>query len=898
MLNEEKWTRATIDNYAIKNFQVLDELIEEAEKEEVDDKLRLMCLEHLTHMSNSIIGLYIAGIISLRNEIIDDDNIYQVINLFMDNRKWSIVEYLSDKVLDIGGEDIVALNTLMQCYEMTGKTEDLRDLWERIVKVDFENGEVARKLAEINEKEGNTEKAIFYYKMALRRYTKKNYYSAIEELWIKLSELIPEELEFFYQIEKEVAKKDLERAATFLSLLVPYFMDNSQYDKAITILKKILHYLPKDREARQQLVKCYKEYYGDHSQLDEYIKKSAIGQSWKKIDDAISMFERHIAFDKGNYVYHRSWGIGKIVQCQHDSFTIDFQNKKNHQMSLQMALNSLKVLPEDHLWIIKMKDIDRLKDDSEEGMKDTLITILKSYNNTISMKEIKEEMSDIIGAKSWTKWWTKAKKIIKKEPIFGNKHNNRNIYILRDKPLSLEEELFEEFKSSSTFDEKTEVVLDFFKHESDLESEELNNMLTFFLDHLHKEEITINTIKSYFILRRLKKLGKSNPTIRGLDVRLSTINLLKAKVDFAIIYDSFSDIEIKKDFISVLKKEDPMWHASFLEILETKPTRLHNDILQDLMLFDDKEYVRKAVRKIQDDMRKDPENYIWFVKVLFHQEESLPKIKENLFEFFDIDPGATIFAVFKLLDLLSRDIENKKDKTLNKKYFNMALDALLKENIFVKYLDEADEDFAKKSVALIKGIYEMDEKSKLELFEVIKSKFPDVELADEEVGGAAFELHPFMVTKKALAEKQKELQHILNVEIPNNSKDISVAKELGDLRENAEYAAAIEQQKLLQETAKKLSEELRQVKIVSPDEVSDNVVNFGTQLDVKNLDTKKKETYTILGEWDSDPEQNIISYRSPLGRSLIGKKVKDKVKFTHGGIVKKFQVLNIKVAKF
>ncbi|MCK4543420.1 MAG: transcription elongation factor GreA, partial [Spirochaetales bacterium] len=145
LLNEEKWTRAALNSYTINNFRELDTIIEETVKESAEDEVKTLCDEHLTHTKNSIIALYIAGIISLSRQLVDDSNIIMLINIFSDNRKWNIVEYLCERILEFG-ENKLALRTLSECFENEGYEEKKFAVWERLIKVDYEDADIVRHL--------------------------------------------------------------------------------------------------------------------------------------------------------------------------------------------------------------------------------------------------------------------------------------------------------------------------------------------------------------------------------------------------------------------------------------------------------------------------------------------------------------------------------------------------------------------------------------------------------------------------------------------------------------------------------------------------------------------------------------------------------------------------------
>ena len=124
----------------------------------------------------------------------------------------------------------------------------------------------------------------------------------------------------------------------------------------------------------------------------------------------------------GNYVSHRSWGIGKIVEAKDDTFTIDFEKKKNHRMTMKMAVSALDTLADDDIRVLKTtmpKDELSKKIDKEPVW--ALKTIIKSFNNSANMKVIKAELvPDFLTPGKWSRWSTEARKILKTDPLFDS----------------------------------------------------------------------------------------------------------------------------------------------------------------------------------------------------------------------------------------------------------------------------------------------------------------------------------------------------------------------------------------------------------------------------------------------------------------------------------------------
>jgi transcription elongation factor GreA len=129
-------------------------------------------------------------------------------------------------------------------------------------------------------------------------------------------------------------------------------------------------------------------------------------------------------------------------------------------------------------------------------------------------------------------------------------------------------------------------------------------------------------------------------------------------------------------------------------------------------------------------------------------------------------------------------------------------------------------------------------------------------------------------------EKQKLLAKLMSEDIPANSKEIEFAKSLGDLRENAEYKAALEKHSILNATVGKLNTEIERAQLFDPATVNTSRAGFGTTVVLKNNSSGKKEEYTILGPWESDPDHNIISYLSPFGGTLLNKGVGEEFNFS------------------
>jgi transcription elongation factor GreA len=880
LLNEEKWTRATLASYTINNFVELDEIIEATRQAGVEDEVLDICEEHLRHTRNSIIALYLSGIVALSKQLVDDTNLITLITIFMDNHKWNIVEYLCNRILE-HGENKFALKTLADVYENKNEQENKYKTWERYIKVDYEEAEIVKLLAEKQEEEGDEANAVEYYKKALHRFINKKMFANVKEVWEKLIEYAPEDVEFFFSVERKIVKVlSGDRAAQLLSYLVPHFKNKQDWDTAIEILKRILTYEPKNAEARKEIVECFRKKYQHHSQLEEYLRVSNLGQSWRNVHDAIADFEKHISFDVGNYVYHSSWKIGRIVDIKNDVIIIDFTGKPGHKMSLKMAVSALKVLSPDHIWVLihtvpKEELNRRFKEDPVWGLK----TVIRSFDNNADMKTIKDQLVPaVMSNNEWSKWSSEARKILKTNPVFGNVPDRLDRYTVWDKPISFEEKTFNKFKAAKNFFDRVQTLRDFLEH-AEPDSDYFAEMFAYFTGFLKSYATVTELVMASFLLVQqiVARFSYLNP---GLDFGFA--ELIRQVDDLQALFAKIDDAELKKSFLTQLVNHVEQWPALYVRIFLDYPSKY---IVDELVRRRQWESLKELTDQLMNHFREYREAFVWMARNL---------VDEPWFGKMGVKPEKLFISLIHLLDITYREINNKKDVSLNRKINNQIQDYLFKEKRLLKYILETGEEAITRLYTLVDDVRELDPSIKIGLKQQIKERYPHHQfIGDQEKEKVSMGL---LTTRGSYEAKQKELRHIVEVEIPQNSQEIGVAMTKGDLRENAEYKAALERQELLKSAASKLQDELQRAQIADAAQISADAVAFGTTVTLKNLLTGEVEQYTIMGPWESDPARNVISYRSPLGAELVNHRKGDELELSIGEKSFKYSVQDIEVA--
>ncbi len=866
LLNEEKWTRATLNSYSISNFKDLDELIEQARSEGIVEEVRELTSEHLKHTSNSIIALYISGVLSLSRELVDDTNLIMLISIFMDNHKWNVVEYLAERILAYG-ENKYALRTLGECYENRDEDAKKLEIWDRLIRVDYEEADIVKTLGEKREQDGDLAAAVDYYKKAIHRFINKKQFASVKELWEKLIRLSPEDIDFFFHIEGRIARAlNGERAASLLVTLTPHYKEKGDWNTCIEILKKILAYDAKNNAARKDVIECYRQKYASHSQLEEYIKISNLTQNWRSVHEAIADFEKHIGFDTGNYVFHRTWGIGRISASKDDTFTIDFANKTSHKMSLKMAVSALEVLSSEHIWVLKRtlpkeELAQKVKKDPAWALK----TIIKSFGNLSDMKRIKAELvPDVLTAGEWSRWNTEARSILKKDSAFGNLPDKIDQFMVRDKPISFEEKTYNKFKAEKGFFERVKTLEDYVQGgHAEPDSDWFTEMFSYFTGFLKGYTAVSETVISSWLL--FQKIITRYPFL-STGVQTSFEELFSRIDKLEETFSRIDDPDLRKDFLVAVKRNVAEWPGIFTRLFPLFPTRF---IVDELVASSRWDSLTELVSTVTGRYKELRDAFVWTAKNL---------LGERWLERMNVSREKIYIGLIHLLDLTYRDIANKQNASANRKTNRQIQEFLFDEGKLLEFLMAADRDSITRLYTLVDDVKELDPSIKIQLKHRIKEKHPDFHFLGEP--GAEKVSLGLMVTRASFERKQQDLKRVIDVEIPENSKEIGVAMAKGDLRENAEYKAALEKQEMLKVTASKLKEEVQQAQIFNENEVKTDHISFGTRVRLSNRKNGQPEEYVILGPWESNPTRNVISYLSPLGMALWSHRPGEELKFT------------------
>jgi transcription elongation factor GreA len=153
-----------------------------------------------------------------------------------------------------------------------------------------------------------------------------------------------------------------------------------------------------------------------------------------------------------------------------------------------------------------------------------------------------------------------------------------------------------------------------------------------------------------------------------------------------------------------------------------------------------------------------------------------------------------------------------------------------------------------------------------------------------------------ILTPEGYEKLKQEIEYLQNEKRREVAERIRVAREFGDIAENAEYDDAKNEQAMLEHKIMQLEERLLSARVITKKEISKDTVSIGSKVRVKNMDANKTFEYHIVGSAEANPAENKLSNESPVGKAIIGHKKGDVVEVSAPRGSLKFKILEIKAA--
>ncbi len=657
---------------------------------------------------------------------------------------------------------------------------------------------------------------------------------ALETMLMERLEQPADNIDFFLALVHALARrKDPEQAGLFLQLILDSLAASGNRDADLAFCTAMLCVSPHVTELRGRLLELLRAHYGTAGGFEQLAAHFDLTGAADPFAAAESL-ESWIAFDRGQAVYGPAYGVGTVsdVNLQIGTVKVSFQNQPGRPVSFRIgeAHKLLEPLPEEHFLRRKLEHVEDLIALAQSDPGELLRQAFDSSGTTMSLADLKTMLAGIVADKEWSTWWSKAR---------------------QDRRLTVSAGSRPQLSWAGTAEQAQEAILTEFENAHGRErlelalshaarSPELTDLIARHLVHDSQALEPTDPALAFELLLAAERIAPGSVSVSSFDSLLTT-------PDPAARVLAVRERNLRRRAVTLLSERLAEWQPHALELLAAESdTTILGALYDALRAQADTAGLERLVATTLATPERSPSLFLWLCREMRSREElrqrlDFPFLKALLGSLNNGALKAQFAALRKLFD--PGGVVDEVVKTMNVDNAR-ALLALLDKGINL-------EEYRKESVRTY-----------------VLECHPDAREQKRET---------LFTTAEALEAKQAEFHKLIKVDIPHNTEEMARAKAHGDLKENFEYHAARAKQEMLSSRAKTLHDQLAIAQVLDPRTVDPSGIAIGTHVTFDN-DAQPYEL-TILGPWDSDPNNHVVSYLAPAVAALIGKRVGDTVQY-------------------
>lgn len=577
----------------------------------------------------------------------------------------------------------------------------------------------------------------------------------------------------------------------------------------------------------------------------------------------------------GSFCLHKSWGFGQIASVNFllNQLSVDFKSKKGHSMQLEYAAESLQPISEQHILARKITDLPSVKDSAKADPVALVRSVLESFGGRATQDQIMQALvPEVFSETEFKRWWDTTKKALKKNGFFSIPSKKSDPIELRAAAVSRVDEMLLAFDSARQLKDQVSAIEEILKNlDAFAEAPQRLEPVVQALENTAIKNQRLHTSRALELLVARDEMCEQIKSVVPSSGSITTNRLIKEEEKRLV--EVLSDLplaKLKRVLVEFPGAFGENWHDKVFALLLRANLRLTAELARLLMDTGKAEAFRKELDRWIREHSISTELLYWLCK-------------ERNGAFADLISSEVLSAI---LTALERDqfSEVKRGSKLH--------DLLLEDRELIMDLlagteFESVRDCMRK--LMLTPVFE--ELNKRSLLGRIIRVYPELQSM---LSGESGERQEALVVSWSSLEKRKaEYEDLITKKIPENTKEIAIARSYGDLRENFEFKAAKEMQRVLMRRKSEMEQQLSRARGTNFENPDVTQVSIGTIVGLRSVSSGAQTTYTILGAWDGIPEKHVISYLTTIGQALLGKKVGESVDLPTEEGSEKMEILTI-----
>ncbi len=670
-------------------------------------------------------------------------------------------------------------------------------------------------------------------------------------------------------IDPEVRK---ESSIELLPLVFETYERLKRSEDALLIARRMARLKPKDPSTRRGLMRQIREVYKGEVWLEAFLRGCRLDEG-VALDKGLDLFDSFEPYKPGVGVEHKAgWGVG-VIECYNEmtwDIKVRFEDGFMRELPLTSATESLVPLDPDEFRVMLMT---RRKELAEMAKENPALALRKALalrpGKKLGAAKIKEILVEkVIPPSEWQRWWTRAKKAAFKDPYLLVEGGSRPVFKLRDEPVSLDDEAMDAVQAEKSI---TDVVDKVRVYLGSTPGKELKQGL---LDEVSKrvDDMLASGETGGVLLDAILLLEEhgADPSVSSDDMVRELLTGEEEEEEGAMALDLaelLGSVPTGRGKALALTCSRRAFPEKWAKLLCRAYDRLPQSLLDPaahLMIKEGRteaEALMARFRKLMESPWQAP----W--PIYYLARKVLGNAVDNEVAGTPGD-GQVVLALLRCLEspLLKQREEKKSWLELIKRYEELFFDP--KRKPIEKFVLSGTIEELSRAMSMVHMTSYLPFKTQEYLDNEIRYRFPELGKKEDKY---FWEEDSIFCTLNGISRREEELRRITEEKMPQISEAIGKAASLGDLSENAEWTAALEEQRLLTEKATLIQDELAKVKAIEEQAIPEGVAAPGTRVTIQKEGDDERESFTILGPWDIG-EPGVVSYQAPLAIPLLGRR--------------------------
>ena len=707
----------------------------------------------------------------------------------------------------------------------------------------------------------------------------------VEDAWMEALERDDVPWKQLIEVGKVLARAGQEDVAeSQLWFLVTSLQEREDPAAALEVALGGLEALPGSGALREEAVGLYPEVHPGQKRTDALM---ALTLADDDLDgaEAVERLRTLEAYSPGSYVrVDPGAKFGRVAGLDPDKgLEVEFDGRSRHFRMDQ--LDKLQHVEPDDVRALVVFEKDRLSELAEEDPEQLIAMVLESFGGRMNLKRVRRYVLPALGNRTWGRWWSSVRKKIEQSPRIGSTGGRSPDLFVRAEPVDRAEQLRRRFdrakglaKLSEAHDILGETIADGDRRAKLLVhiGEELADLADRSASDAHGLRLGALAV--------LEEVAREAPDVvpeEAVDVQQV---LEETDLQEGLTVD-LQESEMMTAVLEHLPNWMPQrWGSVLAEMMPDLSEKGCRWAAARLASEGDGELLEDAAETILGTPNPHPGAVIWLWKGA--TGENVDPALEG------INRLSLLRKLLSVVASVNRDGEMPKKK--RKAMLSRARAALLSagESAIEEAAQEASDEEISALMAQVERNQGLTKKVRARAARSIRAARPEL----FRTSIPAWKQKVIYTTEEGRQRRAEQYDYIINERMPEVIKEIGEAAELGDLSENAEYTAALEERGRLSEQAGQIKDELSRARIITHELASASHVTVGTRVQARDTESGEERELTFLGPWDAEPSDGIYSYLAPLSQKFMGKTPGDTVTLTVSDEERTYEIEQIEPA--